>query len=666
MVLLWSTVAAAKKPPSDPAAVRKLGEAYRAFRAGDYATAHRVTISITSARLHNLDYVWYLAGQSAFLDGDRAAALPLFQKVAASGGSRFRGVAAWRVADTLWELGRRPEAKKAYAKLLGKGGGEDAVALSRLGRDRQLALEHPSHPLAVEVPLSPADRITRAQALTRDREWDKALAELALVGDDVSPSLRIERDYWTGTTLFKMRRQYERAAQLLIAVHDKVGGRGPEALFHGARAYSRADKDDAAIEWYGKVVAKYPHTSQAAEAQFLAGWLEFNRGNYEASVPGLTATVEKYGRSAWADDARWYLGFAYFLLGDYAAALPHLDKIAARGGELDGGKGRYWKARTLIALRRPDEAKPILRGIVTAWPFSWYAQLARVRLKELGAPVGVFGDASPGAVPPFGKADEALASDPLIARADELIAAGLTVEAGDELSRGERGFIKKHKAARALPVLFDRYRRAQNFNRPWMLAVVYGGRALEQPPRGPARFWWEHAYPRAFAELVEKHKDIGDNPPHYLWSIMRKESGFNAHDVSYADAIGLLQMIPPTTKRMAEKVGLTYTDDLLYDPEKNIMVGSWYIGSLIAKFKRQIPIAAGSFNCGPRPVMRWLDQFGTRPMDEFVELVAYAQTREYMKKVTDNYARYLYLYEDEDWAVPLTVDPKYVVNDLEY
>jgi soluble lytic murein transglycosylase len=304
---------------------------------------------------------------------------------------------------------------------------------------------------------------------------------------------------------------------------------------------------------------------------------------------------------------------------------------------------------------------------VTRWPVSWYAQLARVRLREHGVELGAFGEATPGgALPTLGKLEPKLATDPLIRRADELIAAGLTVEAGDELSRGERAFIKKHTATRALPVLFDRYRKAENYNRPWMLSVVYGGRALSRPPEGAARAWWELAYPRAFRSLVEKHQQIGDNPPHYLWAIMRKESGFNAHDVSYADAIGLLQMIPPTTKRMAGKVGLTYTDDLLYDPEKNIMVGSWYIGSLVAKFRRQIPIAAGSFNCGPRPVMRWLDQNGKRPMDEFVELVAYAQTREYIKKVADNYARYLYLYEGEDWAVPLTVDPNYVVNDLEY
>jgi soluble lytic murein transglycosylase len=147
---------------------------------------------------------------------------------------------------------------------------------------------------------------------------------------------------------------------------------------------------------------------------------------------------------------------------------------------------------------------------------------------------------------------------------------------------------------------------------------------------------------------------------------MRKESGYDPHVVSYADAIGLLQMIPPTTRRVVRELGIDYTDDLLYDPEGNVRAGSWYIGHLALKFKGQIPIAAGSFNCGPRPVMRWLDQLGTRPLDELVERVAYTQTREYMKKVTEIYARYLALYDERDYVQPLTVDAAYLVNDLDY
>jgi soluble lytic murein transglycosylase len=249
---------------------------------------------------------------------------------------------------------------------------------------------------------------------------------------------------------------------------------------------------------------------------------------------------------------------------------------------------------------------------------------------------------------------------------DELIAAGLTVEAGWELNRGERAFVKKHKRARALPILFDRYRRAGNFNRPWMLAVSYGGRAFRLKPEGTAKVWWEHSFPLAYRDLIDRWRELGKSPTYYLYAIMRKESGFNPHDVSYADAIGLLQMIPPTTRRVAPVLGLEYTDDLLYDPELNVRVGSWYIGSLLQKFKAQIPIGAGSFNCGPRPVMRWLEQFGDRPMDEFIELVAYTQTREYMKKVADIYARYLWLYENQDYQQSLTVDRAYIKDDLLY
>ena len=56
---------------------------------------------------------------------------------------------------------------------------------------------------------------------------------------------------------------------------------------------------------------------------------------------------------------------------------------------------------------------------------------------------------------------------------------------------------------------------------------------------------------------------------------MQKESAYNPHDVSYADAIGLLQMIPPTSRRVAQHIDRPYTDDVLYDPEGNIQYGAW-------------------------------------------------------------------------------------------
>jgi soluble lytic murein transglycosylase len=64
--------------------------------------------------------------------------------------------------------------------------------------------------------------------------------------------------------------------------------------------------------------------------------------------------------------------------------------------------------------------------------------------------------------------------------------------------------------------------------------------------------------------------------------------------------------------------------------------------------------------------MKWVDQYGDREIDELVELVPYSQTREYMKKVTENFARYQYLYQGRIYEQPLTVDKRYLDDRLTY
>jgi soluble lytic murein transglycosylase len=467
-----------------------------------------------------------------------------------------------------------------------------------------------------------------------------------------------------------MRRQYARAGEILLAIYPEMGDDAATALFHGARALSRADRDDEAIRWYRRLVDAYPRSSWAPEAQYLSGWLRFNLGDYAQAIDGLEKTQRLYPRSEWARDAGWYLGLSHYLLGDDTRALPYFAQQARRSGALEGGKGRYWQGRVLQRLDRGDEASRLYRGIVADHPFSWYALLARARLGEMGQEIGPFGrtDAAPDSAPEIAdRPDPKLADDELVRAVDELIEAGLGVEAAQRLRAGEPGFLKRHPRGAALATLLDRYRRAGNYSRPYMLAVVHGGsRALDTEPKGRARLWWEHAYPLAYRELVDKYRELGDNPPYYLYAIMRKESGFDPHVHSYADAIGLLQMIPPTTRRVVRHLGIEYTEDLLFDPELNVRTGSWYIGHLLAKFNGQIPFGAGAFNGGPSPIMKWLDAWGERPVDELVELAAYTQTREYMKKVTENYARYVYLYAGKVYDQPLRVDGSYVRNDLTY
>lgn len=719
---------------SGDAPAQRLGQAWRSFEDQAFERAHELARGIDRAQLINDDYALYVMAQSAFFLGRHAEALAHFRDLADASGSRFRDLSRWRVADCLWHLGDIRAASAAYARLvaqaeeqrqpdgdLGLARYRMAETLARQGRKpkaigalRELLRQHPEHPMAETATrrlralggeraarLTAADRIARAQVLTAARRWNSSYAELAAIDDATTAELRRERDFWTAMTLFKMRRRYEDAGRILLSIYEDLGGRAAMALFHGARALSRADRDREAIQWYQRLVAQFPRTPWAAEAQFLSGWLAFNLGDYQVAIPHLEATVTRYGRTEWSEQARWFLGFSHFLLGQHERALPHFAALARMRDRLAGGQGRYWHARALQELGRADEAAAGYRSLIAAYPFSWYALLARSRLQAQGIAVDPFGRPAeqpldqasgqprgrgagksaagkssaragrgrelPELPEPEAAVDPALAADPVIRAADELLAAELPIEAGVELRRGEQALLHRHPRARAMAVLLDRYRRAGNYNRPWMLAVVHGGdRALDAAPEGRARFWWEHAYPLAYRALVETWRHLGDSPPYYLYAIMRKESGFDPHIVSYADARGLLQMIPPTTRRVARQLGVPYTEDMLYDPALNIRLGSWYIGRLYHKFKGQIPLAAGSYNSGPRPVMRWVSQHGQRPIDELVELVSYTQTRGYMKKVTEAYARYLYLYEGNVYEQPLAVDAAYVQDELIY
>ena len=159
-------------------------------------------------------------------------------------------------------------------------------------------------------------------------------------------------------TKFHMRRDYPTAAALLLGAVDHLSGdKAASAQFHGARALSRVDRDDEAIAGYRKVIAQFPHSRFAPEAQYLSGWLEYNRGRFRESIPAFEATLENFGASAFADDAAWSLAFAHFLLGDAAEAAAGFDRygrLPPTGHRLR----RDRRAREVLARAPQGEGRP--------------------------------------------------------------------------------------------------------------------------------------------------------------------------------------------------------------------------------------------------------------------------------------------------------------------
>ena len=324
-------------------------------------------------------------------------------------------------------------------------------------------------------------------------------------------------------TKFHMRRDYAARRAAARAAPHLSGDKAAEAAFHGARALSRVDRDDEAIAGYKKVVEPFPRSRWAAEAQYLSGWLDYNRGRFRESLPGLQATLDHFGKSAFADDAAWCLAFAHLLLGDADEAFAGLARYAkhARDGH-DRRRARravaYWRARLYEKIGRKDGsgAKRRLPRAARRRPLS-VLRAARRRARSRGGRPKTCRMTLPaeGRSPtsPPGSTPSAI---PDVARVLELLDAGMNVEAGDELEREREGRSCSAPAAtRRLPWLLGLYRRAEDFHRAYQLRRVARRRRAGGRPHADgrrARVLGGGLSRAPTRELVEKYGPPGGQP----------------------------------------------------------------------------------------------------------------------------------------------------------
>ncbi len=129
--------------------------------------------------------------------------------------------------------------------------------------------------------------------------------------------------------------------------------------------------------------------------------------------------------------------------------------------------------------------------------------------------------------------------------------------------------------------------------------------------------------------------------PYLVLSLMRQESEFNPSVVSYANAYGLMQLLPSTGKSMARQAGLKHfsTNELL-NPPVNVQLGTLYLRQTLDKFHGQVEYALAAYNAGDDRIQSWLATGNYRDVPEFVECIPFTQTREYVQAILRNEAMY--------------------------
>ncbi len=139
----------------------------------------------------------------------------------------------------------------------------------------------------------------------------------------------------------------------------------------------------------------------------------------------------------------------------------------------------------------------------------------------------------------------------------------------------------------------------------------------------------------------------------FILSIIRQESEFDLSANSHAGAKGLMQLMPYTAKLVAKQAKLPYVKSkLTTDPEYNINLGSHYIAGLILNYDGAYPYAIAAYNAGPNRVKYW-KKINKDPQKkqidyiDWIELIKFRETRNYVQRVLENYNVYRYILEQK-------------------
>ncbi len=137
----------------------------------------------------------------------------------------------------------------------------------------------------------------------------------------------------------------------------------------------------------------------------------------------------------------------------------------------------------------------------------------------------------------------------------------------------------------------------------------------------------------------------------FILSIIRQESEFDMTANSHAGAKGLMQLMPYTAKLVSKQAKLPYSKSrLTSDTEYNINLGSHYIAGLILEYDGAYPFAIAAYNAGPKRVKYW-KKINKNPQKnqvdyvDWIELIKFKETRNYVQRVLENYNVYRYILE---------------------
>jgi soluble lytic murein transglycosylase len=641
------------------------------------------------------DYITYHAARSRYYTKELDASLALARKV---GGDSIAGMdAKLLIGDALRAQRKWGEVASHYRAYLRDHPEGIRLAEARFRLAEALAIRREAaaeaRGLLVEVmtsaPLSSWASLAEARvgavkldagqliergmvyyANHRNKESEADFAA-ALAAPGLDRESRCVAAFHRANSVYKQRDRRRAAPLFDQAIKDcdktKNADLQVKSAYQAGRSYGLTARSETAIKRYALVEKHHPGHSYADDAR-LRQAEEYRDLDKQAQVTRLLSTIpSKYPRGDMRAEALWRLGWRAYKDRKYSEAIKWLDKQIAAKPIDDNywaeGQAQYWIGRCHDKLGERAKAHAAYEKAIELYPLSYYALLALNRIREVDEErfaalakrlAADPPDHDPDAEPFRFKARPEYKT-PEFAAALEFLRLGLGNQAQRQLAR----------LGLEIPSGKDALTSADDIDKTWAIAFLYD-RAGRYPfshwvtrwhvldykrrwPVGHNRARWRIGYPTAWWSLLDKHAKKHGYPTELQISFVREESAFDPLQESWANAIGLTQLIRPTARRFARGTGIAVSRATLRDPDKNVTIGARFLDFLYDRYGGRVALVVPSYNAGEGATDRWLRDRGDWAMDEWSEEIPYDETRRYSKRVLSTFFVYSYL---DDGSVP--------------
>lgn len=155
-------------------------------------------------------------------------------------------------------------------------------------------------------------------------------------------------------------------------------------------------------------------------------------------------------------------------------------------------------------------------------------------------------------------------------------------------------------------------------------------------------------YPLDYTDYINKYAKEYDVDPLLVSAIINVESKYDKDAVSAKDARGLMQIGPTTGQWAGQELNIeNYNENMLFIPEINIRIGTWYLAKLENEFGDNLDLVLAAYNGGSGNVQKWrLDPAYSKDGIN-LDKIPFKETEDYLVKVKSNLRIYNLVYNNK-------------------